>query len=263
MQGERKKILLYDLTNEQEAFLTKNYGTRYKIVKTDCFTDILAIPAMMVVVNPEKLTWSDINQMNEVFKYDFDTLIIFTKELDDETLNKLCSIEIIDGHLSTMMHYISTDLNKVDRSAYGHMVDTYISDFIKSIEAYPVDLNETKTLLKNIEENIMPTNHMLLTDKAGWMRGRSSSYKYLYEVIKHVDESEEIRNIPFRYEILDTLLALKLAYGMIDENSPLLAAEHSFCDVDKEWILYLAEQFKTRKSNKRHHIQHHCVKESV
>ena len=104
---EKKTILIYDLTDEQEALLKESYGAKYEIKKTDCFTDILAIPAMMVVVNPEKLTWPDINQMNEVFKYDFDTLIIFTQELDKDSLSHLESCEIVDDHMTTMMHYVS------------------------------------------------------------------------------------------------------------------------------------------------------------
>ncbi len=84
MHEEKKKILMYDLTCEQETALAESYGATYEVVKTDCFTDILAIPATMVVVNPEKLTRHDLSQMNEVFKYDFDTLIVLTKELDED-----------------------------------------------------------------------------------------------------------------------------------------------------------------------------------
>ncbi len=83
MQDEQKKILLYNLTDEQETILSESYGAKYEIVKTECFTDILAIPAKMVVVNPEGLNQSDICQMNEVFQYDPDTLVVFTKELDE------------------------------------------------------------------------------------------------------------------------------------------------------------------------------------
>ena len=84
MQDEQKKILLYNLTDELETILAESYGTKYEIVKTDCFTDILAIPAKMVVVNPEKLNQSDISQMNEVFQYDSETVIVLTNELDEE-----------------------------------------------------------------------------------------------------------------------------------------------------------------------------------
>jgi hypothetical protein len=84
MQDEQKKILLYNLTDEQETILSESYGAKYEIVKTECFTDILAIPAKMVVVNPETLNESDISQMNEVFQYDSETLIVFTKDLNEE-----------------------------------------------------------------------------------------------------------------------------------------------------------------------------------
>lgn len=257
MMDEKKTILIYDLTDEQEALLKESYGAKYEIKKTDCFTDILAIPAMMVVVNPEKLTWPDINQMNEVFKYDFDTLIIFTQELNKDSLSRLESCEIVDNHMTTMMHYVSTDLKKIDRGTLFTIKDSYLNDYVERIEDYPVVLKETKALLNNINNYIMPDSHMFLDERAGFTRNRSSTFKHLYELIQYREESKEIHNVPFRYEILNVLLALKLAYGMIDEESPLLAPGEAFVHIDKEWVLNLAEQLKARKNNNKYRILRH------
>jgi hypothetical protein len=77
-QNEKEKILMYGLTDEEESKVQNRHGKDYEIVKTDCFTDIIAIPAEMVIVNPEKLSETELKQMNEVFQHDCFTLILFT-----------------------------------------------------------------------------------------------------------------------------------------------------------------------------------------
>ena len=83
------KILTYGLTAGQENLVRERHGTAYKIVKTDCFTDIIAIPAAMVVVNPRKMSVTEQKQMNEVFQHDNFTLILFTNEFDKEVMPNL------------------------------------------------------------------------------------------------------------------------------------------------------------------------------
>ncbi len=85
----KEKILMYGLTAKQENLVKERHGTVYEIVKTDCFTDIIAIPAEMVVVNPEKMSVMEQKQMNGVFQHDNSTLILFTNEFDKEVMPNL------------------------------------------------------------------------------------------------------------------------------------------------------------------------------
>lgn len=89
MKNEKEKILMYGLTAGQENLVQERHSAAYEIVKTDCFTDILAIPAEMVVVNPEKMSVTEQKQMNEVFQHDNFTLILFTNEFDKEIMPNL------------------------------------------------------------------------------------------------------------------------------------------------------------------------------
>ena len=89
MKNEKAKILMYGLTAGQENLVQKCHGAAYEIVKTACFTDILAIPAEMVVVNPKKMSVTEQKQMNEVFQHDNFTLILFTGEFDKEVMPNL------------------------------------------------------------------------------------------------------------------------------------------------------------------------------
>lgn len=89
MKNEKEKILTYGLTAGHEKLVQERHGAAYEIIKTDCFTDILAIPAEMVVVNPEKMSVMEQKQMNEVFQHDNFTLILFTNEFDKEIMPNL------------------------------------------------------------------------------------------------------------------------------------------------------------------------------
>ena len=89
MKDEKEKILMYGLTEEQENLVKERHAAEYEIVKTDCFTDIIAIPAAMVIVNPEKLSVTEQKQMNEVFQHDYFTLLLFTNDFDKKNMPNL------------------------------------------------------------------------------------------------------------------------------------------------------------------------------
>ena len=89
MQDEKEKILMYGLTEEQENLVKERHAAEYEIVKTDCFTDIIAIPAAMVIVNPEKLSVTELKQMDEVFQHDYFTLLLFTNDFDKKNMPNL------------------------------------------------------------------------------------------------------------------------------------------------------------------------------
>ena len=80
---------------------------------TDCFTDILAIPAAMIVLNPEQLSLQEMEQMNEVFKYDSETIIVFTCNITPRFAGVLGSDN--DSIFNDNMKYlVVTDLKKID-----------------------------------------------------------------------------------------------------------------------------------------------------
>ena len=78
MYEPKKKILMFKPALQQQVLLLKRYSDKYDVEATDCFSDILAIPAAIIVLDPEQLTLQEMKQMNEVFKFDFETVIVFT-----------------------------------------------------------------------------------------------------------------------------------------------------------------------------------------
>ncbi len=56
MYESKKKILIYKPTLQQQVLLLKRYSDKYDVEGTDCFSDILAIPAAIIILDPEQLT---------------------------------------------------------------------------------------------------------------------------------------------------------------------------------------------------------------
>jgi hypothetical protein len=78
MYVTKKKIMIYKPSLHQQVFLLNRYSDRCDVESTDCFSDILAIPAAIIILDPEDLSLQEMKQMNEVFKYDSDTIVMFT-----------------------------------------------------------------------------------------------------------------------------------------------------------------------------------------
>ena len=93
--------------------MLKRYSDKCDIVGTDCFSDILAIPATMIVLDPEQLSLQEMKQMNEVFKYDSDTIIVFTGHVSPRFFGVLGPAT--DSMFNENMKYlVATDLEKMD-----------------------------------------------------------------------------------------------------------------------------------------------------
>ena len=113
MYEPKKIILMFKPTLQQQMTLLKRYSDKYDIEGTDCFADILAIPAASIVLDPEKLTLQEMKHMNEIFKYDSNTLIVFTAHVSPRFFGVLGPAT--DSMFNDNMKYrVVTDLEKLD-----------------------------------------------------------------------------------------------------------------------------------------------------
>lgn len=113
MDNAKKKILMFKPTLQQQVTILMRYSDKCNVEATDCFTDILAIPAAMIVLNPEHLSLQEMEQMNEIFKYDYETVIVFTRHLTPKLFGVLGNDK--DSMFSANMKYqVVTDLEKID-----------------------------------------------------------------------------------------------------------------------------------------------------
>ena len=76
-------IMTYGLSETQMEILRREFPSEYIKDVTDCFTDLIAIPAAAVVVNPDTLADDEKSAFNEVFEHDFNTCISVLGSWDD------------------------------------------------------------------------------------------------------------------------------------------------------------------------------------
>ena len=244
------KIIVYGLTEDQQDIIKSRYGKKYDVFATECFSDVLAIPALLIYIDPKKISVSEMKQLDEVFVDDKDTIIIFTDDLDPKFYEVL-GHDIVET-FDHMKFYIAKDLETVISVQLIPMHGTSVSEMIYDIEKFPKAVSDTQELLKDIEQTVMPDDDVSLTDKynvlCNWMR----PYKDFHEIVKF-NHSLSLggKKVPFRYEIIDVLLAIKLAYGLISIDDPELEPSESAVGVDREWVISLAEQLKKRKNNSK------------
>ncbi len=113
MYEAKKKILIYRSSLQQQVLLLKRYSDKCDVEGTDCFSDILAIPAVMIVLDPEQMSLQEMKQMNEVFKYDSDTVIVFTGHVSPKYYDILGPVT--DSMFNENMKYVVVkDLEKID-----------------------------------------------------------------------------------------------------------------------------------------------------
>lgn len=148
--------------------------------------------------------------------------------------------------------YVDMDLETVTSMRFIPMKGMFVSEMIYRIEQFPKAVSDTQELLKDIERTIMPDDEVSLDDKynvlCNWMR----PYKDFHEIVKF-NRSLSLggKKVPFRYEVIDVLLAIKLAYGLISIDDPELEPSEAQVCVDREWVVSLAEQLKERKNRSK------------
>ncbi len=246
----KTNILMYGLIEKQKNMVTMKYGKNHEVTDTDCFTDLLAIPAMLIYIGPEEVSISEMKQLDELFKHDADTIIVFTHPLKDDVVKALGINEFHDI-LEHFSYYVAEDLEHV--SSYSGIPcggGEFVSGLVKNVKGYPGVLHEKDNLLRAIEKSIMPNEDIGIADKAPFIREHEKTYRHLLDLVEFGDCGPVRRKVPFRYEVINLLLALKLAYGLIRPDDSVLT-KTGFIGSDNDWIISLAEQLKKRKEKSK------------
>ena len=100
-------------------------------------------------------------------------------------------------------------------------------------------------LLKRIDRNINP-GHKTDTDKFFALNKGNNYYESVSELFESISGLKGYLKVPYRFEIIDVLEAMKLAYGIIDGEK--VKGYHRSDDVligiDGEWVTELAENIR-------------------
>ncbi|MCR5766103.1 MAG: hypothetical protein K6G09_09035 [Treponema sp.] len=244
-----KKIITHKLNKEQLDTVKTCYGQKYEVLDTECFSDVLAVPALLIFINPNQLSVSEMRQLNEVFRFDTDTIMVFS-EYPNSLLLKVLGSDIHES-IDNMAYYVAEDLETITMYKTLSGTGEFVSKLAEEVENYPLTVSEKDKLLNEIDDSIMPQDDCPATCRASIIRNRTQIYRHFYELVQFGEIGPSRRKIPYRYELINVLLAFKLAYELAGVDNSISEAFNNPIGIDKGWILELAEQLKKRKDNSR------------
>lgn len=244
MKRLRDKILIYKISREERDIITSYYSKEYNVIDaSSCFTDILAIPALAIFIDSTKLSSDEWTMMNEVFSYDSDTQIIFTNRPENPLV-------------SEFPYFVEDDIAHSDGEKMG------VDEYWELAAGYESALQSKNKLLNDIDAFLTPDDDMSIGDKTLFLVNRCTYFRHWYDLMKHRDVIASRERVAYRMELLNAVLAMKLAYGLIDASDvvPFDTDE----DEDSEWILALAETLKQRRTQYlRHGNQYYYPKQKM
>lgn len=140
-----------------------------------------------------------------------------------------------------------------DKDIFKYRPDEDVKD-INRVMVYfrnneETSLSEEYNKLKKQQENTVERIDMFIGKKLGHMESemmRMSNYTKIYgefaELIESIDEQKSHLKVPYRFEIIDVLDAVRLAFGLLDEEtvSKYHKSEY-FLGRDSDYIFKLAE----------------------
>lgn len=184
-----EKVLIYGVDEKNLKLLNYLFGNDYDVMDvTDCFSDLIAIKAAAIVINPEILEQKDWDLLDDIYRENNDTtLMVFSKEhgmnlhfkyhiidLEDE---RECRLRVLANHMRKRKIHLDWRLDNdfldsvvlVDEEING--LDEY-KDELVCIEAVYVEKNVVKDrfyslikpsypLKKELEEMADITNEQL------------------------------------------------------------------------------------------------------
>ena len=225
------RILIYNVDSDERAIIESYFTGKYETVDVStCFSDLLAIPADMIFMNPNSLSGAEVAAFNELFGHELDMNIIFTQKPDWEP---------------EFLYYVEDDIAHLDGKSFE------VEEAIGLAACYETAVSQKDSLLKEIEAAIIPKDETLSTEsKTMSILNRCLLFRQALELIENIDNLRARDRVAYRRELMDAFLSMKLACGLIeiDDVMPFDGDDNVFND-EEEWIVKLADSFRTKWEN--------------
>ena len=237
MNRKKEKILTYKITPQEYGLISGYYGGGFEVVDAStCFDDVLAIPAVMIVINPAALTEAEYDQLNDLFQWDPDTFLVFTAkpERPDEI---------------RFSYYVEDDFSGLDGSSWQ------LDEQLRLKMEYESAVKEKDQLLSEIDALITPAEELSMDGKTAGLINGTLLYSHFTDLIRYMKNGVESRErTAFRNEITNILLSMKFAYGLIgiEDITPF----DNDLSEDSEWMIALAETLRSHRSAYLKHGNH-------
>lgn len=218
-----KKVLImtYGLSEKQKEILCSEFSSEYIHDVTDCFSDLISIPAATVVVNPDMMNDNDKIAFNEVFKHDYDTCISI-----------LGPMENMD-----FLHVVEDD--------YEAMTETIGA--VKRRLAIPAEFESAKLRMENVMAGITSVMEIDPDDSfnshIGHINNTCTPYEELTRIMENIPNLKPQEKIPYRFELNSVLLAVMVAYGIVSLED-IDYVDGPKIGYEREWIESLSSDIK-------------------
>lgn len=235
---EKQNILLFGLDELEKEAIQQYFGQRFTVLDvSECFTDILAIPARIIILNPAKISKKNYLQMNEVFAWDDETHIIFTDKPRFPT----------DVSEVPFPYYVEDEIEHI-----SEITPLGVEEVLELEDGYEAAEDNMYMLLTEIEHSIRRDfEEMTLVSKTVSILNGSLAYRSFLDIVLFRDEMPLKRRTRYRHEILNMLFAFKLTCGMIsvEEVAPFdsnMEEDDDKWNADVDYIISLSELLKRR-----------------
>ncbi len=241
MISGKHMILMYRLNQKEAEALRTYYGSQYDVLDvSDRFSDVIALPARMIVLNPDEISDEEYAEMNEMFEWQDAALIVFSGRP-----------HVVDPDKSiSYFYYIETDIEHLsEQNPLGCDAE------LGRIDAFQAAIDDVDTLISEIEDTIClkDANRLNLASRTAVLRNGSMLYRHFLDLVKQCGDLPGEQRETCRNELLNVLIAMKLACGMLRKEDII-----HFCadrrekgrrrNDDLDYICAMARIFRERRS---------------
>lgn len=219
-------IMTYGLSETQMEILSREFPSEYIKDVTDCFADLIAIPAAAVVVNPDALADNEKSAFNEVFEHDFDTCISVLGSWED----------------MQFLHVAEDDYVNM-KETIGAIKDRYsIPDEFAKVSQKKDDV---VARINAVFENDPEASFL---SQIGHIKSTSIPYDNLTKIVEHLTELKTKEKVPYRIELNSILQAVMIAHGILSIDDINFVSEPDI-GYEREWIASLADSISKHYEN--------------
>lgn len=219
-------IMTYGLSETQMEILSREFPSEYIKDVTDCFADLIAIPAAAVVVNPDALADNEKSAVNEVFEHDFDTCISVLGSWED----------------MRFLHVAEDDYVNM-KETIGAIKDRYsIPDEFAKVSQKKDDV---VARINAVFENDPEASFL---SQIGHIKSTSIPYDNLTKIVEHLTELKTKEKVPYRIELNSILQAVMIAHGILSIDDINFVSEPDI-GYEREWIASLADSISKHYEN--------------
>ena len=193
-------IITYGLSKEQNLILNEAFPDCMVSNVDSAFTDLLAVPAIAVVVDMGKMTINEIQSFIDVFHYDSNTYVScigYSNEVRQEELSFLHNKENYDDLRETI---------------------AYIAERLQLPIELEVARDRMQSVIEHDTNNIKCDSDVSLRSQIAHIENMCLAYERFSAILENRGGLNLRSRYPYTVNIDSVLFAMMIAHGMMNES---------------------------------------------